>query len=415
MGIEDVIMRPIDYRNRWRERVLSERRKYFFQKMKTNRSNQRYSLSERFQWLFDDFTYLLKFSLYILLQLRAFGLTIRKNYSLSLWQQFKRMNYLAFYLQVDPNSLRGRRLYLPQSWEIAVTYTYKHDESQILLAQESYPGEVEIFQDKFMFYQYCKDKNISTPEVLAIFEDGEMIWPANHFAEWPRYDLFIKYLRGKAGQGIRKLMWTGAAYRDHIGNKYTVSELSDWLEQESKKSAIILQKVLVNHSAWSDFTSGALATCRIVTAKLPDDGSVIPLFASLRMPVGDKILDNFSKGGFYSGIALDTGIMSSGSGLKPVNGAFEFKIHPDTGKKVEGTKLPYWEDILEFTLQTHSMFKTFFIGWDVTMLEEGPAVIEGNIGWASRSYECPNLKPLIQTDYPVLYEKWMEKSFLQDE
>lgn len=404
-----------DYRKIWWARVQNERRRYFFQKLGYRKNPGASRLKQIIRWIKDDFLYLKKWGLNILLQLRTYGPIIQKKYGLSKWQQFWRMAYLAFYHQVDPKSIRGRRLYLSESWKNVDDYTYKHDESQYNLAEVSFPEEIKILENKFEFLKFCLSKNIATPQILAIYENGSMSFSADSSFGLPHQNLFIKYLHGKAGQGIKKMKWSDGKFLDNKGNTFTPKELSEVLSKESIKSGIILQDVIENHSSWSGFTSGALATARIVTAKSPDDGSVIPLFAALRMPVGDAYIDNFSKGGFYSGIDLETGKLSIASGLKAANGSFDFTHHPDTGQKVDGEKLPFWKEILEFTRQTHSKFSTIFVGWDISMTKAGPAVVEGNIGWASRSYECPNIKPLRDTNYPILYEKWMEKFSESDE
>lgn len=398
-----------DYRKLWWARVQNERRQYFFQKIRSSKEAKWNSLKQVIRWVVDDVLYVKKWGLNILLQIRTYGPIIQKKYELSKWQQFRRMAYLAFYHQVDPKSIRGRRLYLPESWQNVDVYTYKHDESQYHLAELSFPQEIEILENKFEFLKFCRSNDIATPEILAIYENGSMAYSADFSFRLPHRNLFIKYLHGKAGQGIKKMKWTAGKFLDTKGNEFTPEDLSERLTNESIKSGIILQDVIKNHSSWAGFTSGALATCRIVTAKLPDDGNVITLFAALRIPVGDAYIDNFSKGGFYSGIDLETGTLSAASGLKDVNGRFDFTRHPDTGQKIECEILPFWEEILAFTMQTHSKFSTIFVGWDISMTQEGPTVVEGNIGWASRSYECPNLEPLRDTEYPILYEKWMEK------
>lgn len=404
-----------DYRNAWWIRIQNERRQYFFQKPGNKEKSENRGLIQIFRWIADDIHYIKKWGVNILLQLRTYGPIIQKKYGLSKWAQFWRMVYLTFYHQVDPNSIRGRRLYLQESWKYVDDYTYKHDESQYFLAERSFPKEISIFENKFEFFKTCKFNNISTPEILAVYENGNMSFSADSSFRLPHQHLFIKYLHGKAGQGINRMNWFAGKFSDYNGNRFTPEEFSVSLAEESKRSGIILQDVVNNHSSWGGYTSGALATCRIVTAKSPDDGSIIPLFAALRIPVGNAFIDNFSKGGFYSGIDLETGKLSAASGLKPVNGSFDFTRHPDTGQKIDGEILPFWREILDFTLQTHSKFSTIFVGWDISMTQNGPTVVEGNIGWASRSYECPNMRPLRETEYPILYEKWMKKCSMPNE
>ncbi|MDX1640122.1 MAG: sugar-transfer associated ATP-grasp domain-containing protein [Balneolaceae bacterium] len=398
-----------DYRERWWRRILQERRQTFVQRIWNRKAGESYNIKEILSWIWEDLKYISTWIPNILLQLRAYGGVIQQKYGLSRIQQFYRLSYLAFYHQVNPTSLRGRRLYLQESWEKVDDYTYMHDRSQFLLAEKSFPDEIEILENKFEFFRFCRSKGISTPEILAIYENGKRVWPEDLKFRLPHKNLFLKSLDGNAGQGIRRMMWSGKTFKDQHEKEYTPEELSDLLAEESKKNGIILQNVMVNHPSWSGFTSGAFVTCRIVTAKSPDDGSVFPLFTTIKLPVGKAYIDNFSKGGFYSGIDKETGKMGLAYGLRPVNGGFNFTLHPDTRQKIEGEKIPFWQDILQFAIHIHSQFNTIFVGWDIGMTENGPIVVEGNIGWASRSYECTHLEPLCNTEYPILYEKWLEK------
>lgn len=396
-------------KNRWWQRINNTRRRYFFQHLRNSKQASGVSFKKLTRWIRDDIVYTTTWGLNIFLQLRAYGAIIKKNHGLSLWQQFTRMAYLAFVLQVDPGHLRGRQLYRLESWKHVDDYTYSHHLSQYHLAELSFPEEVELFEDKFKFFKFCKSHNFHSPNILGVFNNGKIDYPADSPVILPDENIFIKDLNGKAGQGTKKLTYSDGLFRDRENNEFSPDDIMNFLLDYSKNSSVILQNSLVNHSSWQPFTSGALATCRIVTARTPDDNPIIPLICAIRMPVGKADIDNFSKGGFYSAIDPETGILGSTAGLKPVNGAFEFLHHPDTGQKIQGTKLPFWKDVLEFTLEVHSKFRTIFVGWDVCMTAQGCCVVEGNIGWASRSYECPQMKPLRETIYPELYEKWMER------
>lgn len=127
------------------------------------------------------------------------------------------------------------------------------------------------------------------------------------------------------------------------------------------------------------------------------------------MPVGDSDADNYSLGGIITPIDVKTGRMGVGVTLKPIDGKFEFTRHPGTHHQFDGEILPQWQELLNFTLDVHSHFQTIFVGWDVSYTSDGCSLIEGNVGWASGSYEIPFQDSLKNTAYPELFEKWMEK------
>jgi hypothetical protein len=56
-----------------------------------------------------------------------------------------------------------------------------------------------------------------------------------------------------------------------------------------------------------------------------------------------------------------------------------FDTHPLTGAAIFGRKIPRWEEVLDLARRTHAVFSDHVaIGWDIAVLEGGPALVEGN-------------------------------------
>lgn len=317
--------------------------------------------------------------------------------------------YVRFILRIYPVYYKTRLLFKEENWQLVDDFVFNHHLLQLELVQSTTPDEYKTIKNKFKFYQYCISKKIQTPEVLAVIENGEFTYQkVDDFI--PHTTLFVKNLSGGKGKNTAKFDFENGGYIDNQKNKYSRLSLKKKLESVSiKKGPVLIQPVLSNHGSWRPFTSGGLATCRIVTARSRDDEKIIPMFGCFRMPVGDSVADNYSLGGIIAPVDLSTGKVGVGVSSKPINGKFEFIHHPDTQHQFEGEILPYWTDLLEFTLDVHKYFKTIFVGWDVSLTTNGCTMIEGNIGWASGSYEIPFQDPLKNTIYPELFEKWMEK------
>lgn len=412
--VDGKLVSPMDdqhtiLKNRWWERILRSRKRYFFEHVGDGNLVSGIFSRQMLSCIKDDISYVSKWIVNILLQLRAYGPAIRSQYGVSYVNQFSKMVYLAFRLRVSPNNFRIFKLYKPDHWKCVNDYAYFHTQSQREFVETSCPDEIDLFLDKYQFYRFCRLHQVHTPNVLAVYQNGDQVYP-DKLVNLPKQDLFVKNRCGQMGWGAKKFHHTKGAYLDKEGKKYENEDVLTYLSQYStKNSAVILQNVEVNHRAWQPFTPGALATCRIVTAKSPADGSVLPLFAAFRMPLKNSDTDNFSGGGIISSVQIESGILGRILSIRPINGKFEFSHHPQTFQRVEGEKLPSWDAIVEFTLDLHSNVQSPFVGWDVCMTESGCCVMEGSLVWASGSYEIAYQKPLKETIYPVLFEQWTEK------
>jgi hypothetical protein len=342
-------------------------------------------------------------------QLKVFGPAIRKAYGVPLYIQWYRLLYLTLIVRKSALEFRKRFLFKSESWEYVEQYDYGQIRTQLQLAKLSFPNEIAVIEDKFTFYTYCKSHNIQTPEVAAVFSNGEQVYPENKRFDLPREDLFIKERKGGKGTGAKNFTFLKGAYTDSAQKKYTKQELLEFISGLSHKTDLIVQKRLTNHDAIKPFTSGALSTCRIVTVKSLNNNSIRPVFAVMRMPAGDKNVDNYAQGGLLSTINIATGLLGKAVTYIPYNGKFEFDEHPDTNQKISGMQVPGWKEMLDFTIHSHKKFNSLAVGWDVCYAEDGIYLIEGNIKWGSTLYESPEQKPFRDTIYPVIYEEQLLK------
>jgi len=387
---------------RWSERLKKNKRKYFFE-----HHNSGLKTKQIFILAVKDIQYFIDLNIYILKNVYVFGALIKKIYSLPRIHQWFRMFYITFILKVNPINFRSRQLFKTENWELADLFDYDSYKPQLYLAKKTEPGEHEIISDKFLFYKFCLSHKINTPGVLGIIENGEILYPPDKSIDLPASDLFIKERKGGKGRNAKKFLYSNRYYYSD-GSQYHSSKLLSHLQSISS-GGIMIQLALQNHPSWKGFTSGALATCRVVTGRQPHSNKILPLHAVLRMPVKNNITDNYFSGGLISNIHLETGELGTAYCLNPVYDSFEFNTHPDTGFIIKNTVVPKWKELLGFTISVHSSFKTIFVGWDISLTTEGITVVEGNIEWSASAYEITNQKPFNRTIFPELYEAWIDK------
>lgn len=398
------------YRERWLNRIQQSKRKYFFERFKENSEKHGNSLLKIAAWFKEDVVYVFRWTLNVFIQISTYGYHIKKNYDASYFRQFYRMMYLVLVTRVNPNNFRKYRLFKQNNWQNVNDFVFAHAGSQRTFSNCLFPEEAGLFLNKFLFSEFCKTHGFYSPNILAAYKNGECIFSENPDYKLPEKDLFIKKMDGMMGMGAMKLVYQEAVYVDNDGRSYSEKGVFNLLKEVSrKKYPVILQCVIKNHSSWSKFTSGALATCRIVTYRLPCNSEIKPFFATFRMPVGTMDVDNFSAGGMAAPVNLESGTLGKIVGSRPVNGFYEFTHHPDTKQKIEGTVISEWEKILDFAVNMHKKVRSAFVGWDICLTEQGLCVLEGSLEWGATTYESPYEEPIKNTIYPVIFEKWMEK------
>lgn len=125
----------------------------------------------------------------------------------------------------------------------------------------------------------------------------------------------------------------------------------------------------------------ALNTMRIVTMVDPDTREPFIGASAHRFGVPTSApTDNWSAGGIASRIDPETGELS---GAVYAHGSTKEWLteHPETGTQIAGKAVPNWQEVRELVQSVATELATIlpYIGWDVTVAEDGtPIIIEGN-------------------------------------
>ena len=398
------------YAQRFFTRLKLSRRSYLFEKLQREEKKD-FGFSEIWLWIKMDLKYLL---LSLQSSYTAWNQTkdvIRDEYGLSGIKQLVRMLYIVL---VQKNKLKHFYkilLFKDENWKRADQFTYRIAVLQDQLAVGTFPVEKRLIDDKLQFFEYCKRQGLRTPNVFAFGDADQFEFIDKEQIANMKCDLFVKHRIGGEGLDCIILRYDENNYFLTNGNSFQKEQLIEGLKSlYSGRGAYVVQPRLQNHDSWEKWTPGSLATCRIVSARNPaNEKQIIPLFGAFRMPVEGLDTDNHSQGGLAAPISMQDGELGRAFTLKNLNGKYEFDKHPQTNARITGAKIPYWNKILDYTVQVHSQFKSCFVGWDLTLTNEGCIVIEGNITWAAGSYEIPWQDSLMNTDYPWLHERWCEK------
>jgi hypothetical protein len=243
------------------------------------------------------------------------------------------------------------------------------------------PARDDGMRDKARFARRCREAGVEAAPVLLELTGGTVVAPDGGPLAIQHTDLFVKPRIGRGGRNAERWDYGGdGSWRNSVHGGMDQSQLLAHLASLSADRDYIVQPRMVNHSALSDVNNGALATVRVVTCR-NETGGFEATDAAFRMAIGkNSTVDNFHAGGIAAAVDMTTGRLgpASNMGLKP--GIGWCKVHPTTGAPIEGRILPLWPEVLDLARRAHAAFPDrVVVGWDIGILADGPAIIEGNI------------------------------------
>lgn len=266
--------------------------------------------------------------------------------------------------------------------------------------------------DKRRFEERCTALGLPVVRALAFAEAGALrprAWSGS--GALPQRDLFSKPVDLWSGHGA--LAWTHAGvdrWRGSDGRELDQEGLLAWLCEVSKERPHVLQERLVNHPALAPLSRGGLCTVRFMTMRLPE-GGVGPLLGVLKMPSGDRVVDNLAQHGLAAGIDPATGRLGDAIQKDARSAVRHFVEHPDTGARIEGRVLPFWPELQALAMRAHEAFpKLVFCGFDVALREDGPILLEGNDLPGLELIQMPHGRPIGTTRFAEVYDFHMRRA-----
>jgi hypothetical protein len=239
------------------------------------------------------------------------------------------------------------------------------------------PASASPLGNKKAFADRCKVHGVRCIP-YAMWLDGSAL-PNDSL---PDSDLFVKPARGRGGKGAER--WDRVApgqFRGPRGDVVSADDLLLRLHWRAKHRPLLVQERLDPHPAIADLTSGALPTVRALTC-LDPQGEPEVVATVFRMSVGtNRTVDNIHAGGIACAVSLDLGILGPASDLGSDARLGWLAVHPDSGARIEGRRLPCWDEIKGLAVAAHRAFADrVVVGWDIAILEDGPTIVEGNGG-----------------------------------
>ncbi len=183
------------------------------------------------------------------------------------------------------------------------------------------------------------------------------------FIEGKQY-FFAKPYIGESGKGIEKIK---------IANYPTTRKLWEYVKRPEKNFGLI-EEVIEQHPQAAKIYPKSLNCLRVVT--LVNNGEANILYAVFKMGNNGGFVDNLENGGLACHFDLDKGeIIGQGHTSALIN----YDRHPSTGIKFVGYQLPFMNEVKEMVKKAAMVIPEFrYVGWDVCLTPNGPAIVEGN-------------------------------------
>lgn len=292
-------------------------------------------------------------------------------------------------------------------WREKRQYLGHYDVFQLFKYLNS-PSYEALSRDKIVFHLLCEALGIESVAPLAVYacRHASLPWPClktSHELELflrrsDSEDLFFKTEAGSKGRGALSIgkriapdTWLGLPDEKPV----TLARIVEFLEEEQSAGGWIVQRRVRPHSAVADVVPHVCPTIRIMTLLDGDDIHVTG--ALIRFGDGTTPADNGGSGGVVFLIDLSSGQLTKGAYV--VNGRTRFcASHPSTGVEIQGRVLPFWEETLTLAVDAACNFPSCcYLGWDIVLTEEGPAILETNSQSGLLSLQKLNRQGLLDT------------------
>ncbi len=219
---------------------------------------------------------------------------------------------------------------------------------------------VDIFEHKNLFYARFKDyigRDFLDLE-LASKEDIEKFIS-------DKKEVVLKPSVGECGKGIEVLK---------PEDFKSIDEFYNYIMDKDKNFGVIEEKI-IQHPELSRLYPYSVNCFRMVSIVV--NGVPHILYAVLKTGNHGKFVDNLENGGYACHFDLEKGEIS-GPGHTSERTLTE--VHPMSGVKFMGFKVPYVKEAMELVKKAAlEVPEIKYVGWDVCITEKGPLIIEGNV------------------------------------
>ena len=258
----------------------------------------------------------------------------------------------------------------------------------------------DMMDDKYACYLFLKEHSKRPVPVYGLIQDGAFYSPRPGYSEKifrPGSKWVLKPRKGRGGEGIKVLEAKDNGFL--LGGK----EFATFQDCCKGLKNYVVNPYVQQHQYSASIYPQSLNTIRVLTGIL--DGEVLLIKAGHRFGVERTgPVDNFSQGGIFANINLETGIIENPMiWSQKKHKTVKVDRHPGTRVLITGTSVPNWTAIIKEILELHRSINFIkYVGWDLAITPDGFAIVEAN--YASDLIG-------LQLDKPLLLDKEHKRFF----
>ena len=319
-----------------------------------------------------------------------------------LFKRIKNMSYKGFFDTIDSEHRKynANRVYLffdiircgiiyqagYSDYKLFEMYKMNHKERKTIITR----GKNNSLFKKFNNKEYIKifnDKTLFNKKYDKYLNRDWLVLKDN-------YDEFNNFIKNKdeiivkpvnlfCGQGIEKI-------------DLTKEKTKELYERLIKNKQLLIEEVAKQHRVIDKIYPYSINTLRVVTL----NHHVVNAF--IRIGNLYNVVDNFNHGGLAAKIDIKTGEIISNAVDKKGD---IYYTHPITNERIEGVKIPMWDEVLNLCLEASKVTKELgYVGWDVCVGHDKPFLIEANEFPGNDIYQLPVHRKDNYGDLPIFIE-----------
>jgi hypothetical protein len=253
----------------------------------------------------------------------------------------------------------------------------------VLLASLAGKNDILLASDKLKSTRALQDLNLPVAPILIELSHATLI----DFSAWPWADykkLFIKPRAGFSSKGAMSVEKIAKNQYKINGSSVLHSSIINekdfflLLRRQLSKSNLIVQPFLSPSSTTFDISEKTPVLLRIFVYQSPGAPPQHLSSALKVQPPGKDAESNINRM-LMAPIEPDSGILLSGVFVN--NTDEKFSHVPWNKARLEGRFVPEFKQSLEYVLHASTLFPHVpLLGWDVLLSDQGPIILEANIG-----------------------------------
>lgn len=229
--------------------------------------------------------------------------------------------------------------------------------NMLLTGKVNDPAFVHLFQDKIEFNKTF-DKFLGR-RWIDLRETSRKQFK-KFLKRKPNY--FAKVIDDCGGNGVEKLS---------MGRTINYKKTYDTLKE---KKQFLVEDALVQHPTMNRLCPTSINTLRITTVLKNNEPHI--MYCLVRMGDGTKAVDNISSGGMYCPVN-EKGLITAPAFCDKDGQLYD--RHPMTMERFVNFRIPLYRDAVKLVKRAAKVVPQMgYIGWDIAITEDGPAIVEGN-------------------------------------